>query len=182
VAASIVAAHALPAWERNLFELINRRNDLFAGVLWPPMQFGAAFAPPVVAIACYIFLHDRRIAIGVLIAGLAAWFTAPVLKHWVDRPRPAALIPDTIIHAGGTTHGLGYPSGHAAVAFAIATVIAPALRRSGRIVVYTVALVVAVARVYVGAHLPLDVIGGTALGILIGSLWNIAMPRRQPSS
>jgi undecaprenyl-diphosphatase len=140
------------------------------------MQFGAAFAPPVVAIACYVFLHDRRVAIGVLVAGLAAWYAAPLVKDWVDRPRPAALVPSTIIHAGGTTHGLGYLSGHAAVAFAIATVLAPALPRTGRIIVYAIAAVVGVARIYVGAHLPLDVIGGAALGILIGALWNIITP------
>ena len=181
VVTSIVAAHTLPAWERHLFELINHRNGVIAAVLWLPMQLGAAFAPPLIAIASYVLLHDRRVAIGVLVAGLAAWYTAPVVKEWVDRPRPAALIPGTIIHAGGTTHGLGYPSGHAAVAFAIATVLAPALPRTGRIIAYTLAAVVAVARIYVGAHLPLDVIGGAALGILIGSLWNIITPRRRPS-
>jgi undecaprenyl-diphosphatase len=179
VVTSIVAAHTLPAWERHLFEVINSRNGIIAAVLWLPMQFGAAFAPPLIAIACYVFLRDRRVAIGVLVTGLAAWYTAPIIKNWVDRPRPAALVPGTIIHAGGTAHGLGYPSGHAAVAFAIATVLGPALRRTGRIVVYTVAAVVAVARVYVGAHLPLDVIGGAALGIFIGSLWNIVTRRRR---
>ena len=181
VVTSSVAAHTLPAWERHLFDVINNRNGIIAAVLWLPMQVGAALAPPLIAIASYVVLRDGRVAIGVLVAGVVAWYVAPVVKDWVDRPRPAALIPATIIHAGGTTQGLGYPSGHAAVAFAIATVLAPALGRTGRIIVYTLAAVVAVARIYVGAHLPLDVIGGAALGILIGSVWNIITRRPRPS-
>jgi undecaprenyl-diphosphatase len=179
VASSIVAAHTLPAWERHLFEAVNRRNGILAAVLWPPMQLGAAFAPPVVAIVCSFVLNDRRVAIGVLVAGFAAWFTAPIVKNWVDRPRPAVLIPTTVIHAGAATRGLGFPSGHAAVAFAMATVVAPVLRPTGRVVAFAVAALVAFARVYVGAHLPLDVIGGAALGILLGSLWNIAIGARR---
>jgi undecaprenyl-diphosphatase len=36
--------------------------------------------------------------------------------------------------------------------------------------------VVAVARVYVAAHFPLDVIGGAALGMFLGGLINMAVP------
>ena len=37
------------------------------------------------------------------------------------------------------------------------------------------AATVAFARVHVGAHLPLDVVGGAALGVLLGSAWNSAV-------
>jgi undecaprenyl-diphosphatase len=35
------------------------------------------------------------------------------------------------------------------------------------------------ARMYVGAHLPLDVVGGSALGLAIGSAVNLAISRQQ---
>ena len=65
--------------------------------------------------------------------------------------------------------GLGYVSGHTAVAFALATVLAPSLPRSWRrSAVFAAASVVGFARIYSGAHLPLDVVGGAGLGLLCG--------------
>jgi glycosyltransferase 2 family protein len=49
------------------------------------------------------------------------------------------------------------------------------------VAVYGLAGVVGVARIHVGAHLPLDVLGGAALGSLMGWTWNLAVgvPVRQ---
>ena len=66
--------------------------------------------------------------------------------------------------------GVGYVSGHAAVAFALATVLAPSLPRAWRPVAFAVASAVALARLYSGAHLPLDAVGGAGLGVLSGTL------------
>ena len=44
----------------------------------------------------------------------------------------------------------------------------PWLGRRGRIVVAVLVTVVCLSRVYVGAHLPLDVVGGAALGLAVG--------------
>jgi undecaprenyl-diphosphatase len=65
------------------------------------------------------------------------------------------------------------------VAFASATVLAAYLPARWRSVPFAVATVTAVARVYVGAHLPLDVIGGAGLGLLCGALglWAFGEPR-----
>jgi undecaprenyl-diphosphatase len=38
------------------------------------------------------------------------------------------------------------------------------------------------ARMYVGAHLPLDVVGGSALGLAIGSVIRVVIPARQSRS
>ena len=66
--------------------------------------------------------------------------------------------------------GLGFPSGHAAVAFAIAAVLAPVLSRGWRIVLWVAVAVSGILRIYTGAHLPLDIIGGWGLGLACGSL------------
>jgi undecaprenyl-diphosphatase len=44
------------------------------------------------------------------------------------------------------------------------------LGRNGRIVVIGIALANGIARVYLGAHNPLDIVGGLALGVTIGTL------------
>jgi glycosyltransferase 2 family protein len=66
--------------------------------------------------------------------------------------------------------GLGYVSGHSAVAVSLATVASPFLGRRARRVAWTLAALVCVARIYVGSHLPFDVLGGAALGWAAGAL------------
>ena len=65
--------------------------------------------------------------------------------------------------------GLGFPSGHAAVAAAMMTAASPYLSPPARIAGWTVVCLVAAARMYVGAHLPLDAAGGLFLGWTAGN-------------
>jgi len=71
--------------------------------------------------------------------------------------------------------GLGYLSGHATMAFTLAAVLSPYLTRRWRVVAYGLAGAVALARVHLGAHFPLDVVAGAALGYGLGWLWNLAV-------
>jgi undecaprenyl-diphosphatase len=88
------------------------------------------------------------------------------VKGLVPRGRPDGLLADVIIR-GAEAHGRGFVSGHAAVLAALAAVAWPWLGRRGRITVSVLVVVVSLTRVYVGAHLPLDVVGGAALGLLV---------------
>ena len=96
-----------------------------------------------------------------------AWGAAKVVKNVIERGRPAELLSDVEVREAGI-HGQGYVSGHAAVAFAVATVSAGLLPRDRRWAPFALASVVALTRVYYGAHLPLDVIGGGGLGVVCG--------------
>ena len=88
-----------------------------------------------------------------------------LLRQWIGRDRPPLVYPDPRPLVG-VPHSGAFPSGHAATAFAAATVIAWADRRLA-VPAYVLAVLVAWSRVYVGVHWPLDVIGGAALGTLV---------------
>jgi undecaprenyl-diphosphatase len=83
---------------------------------------------------------------------------------------------------GSADNGLGYPSGHAAVAIALVSALPEPSHRSWKVAGALLALTVGVSRIYVGAHYPLDVIGGWALGAAIvsgcGRLESLGLPKR----
>ena len=94
------------------------------------------------------------------------------------RGRPSALLTHVTVR-GGLVTGNGYPSGHTAVAFALATVVAlwfGARSRCARLAL-AAAAVVGFARLYVGAHFPLDVVGGAALGTICGAIAALVLRR-----
>ena len=93
------------------------------------------------------------------------------LKPWIDRPRPPFAIPGATV-IGDVPETRSFPSGHAANAGAAAFVLTaalPALR--WRVLVWSAAVVVGVARVYLGVHYPLDAIAGALIGVLIA--WGV---------
>jgi undecaprenyl-diphosphatase len=102
------------------------------------------------------------------VAGLLTWPLTTALKSAVGRARPP--VADHAIHAAvRLPHGSSFPSGHAATAFAAATVVAllrPALRWPALVV----ASAVAFSRVYLGVHFLSDVLAGAALGVAVGLL------------
>ena len=157
----------VPAWEIALTRWFNGAPDWQAHALWPVMQLGALWGPFVVAAAIVGFRRDWLLA-GVTVAtGTVTWFTAKGIKTMVERGRPRAYIADIVVREGKGT-GLGFPSGHAAVAAATAVLALAALPRRARPIAVLLAFLVGIARIVYGVHLPADVIGGWAFGTLMG--------------
>ncbi len=96
------------------------------------------------------------------------------MKPVTGRPRPAELVPGTRIR-GQEAAGLGYPSGHAGVAVALAVAALPQLPQRARRTVAVIAPIVGLTRMYVGAHLPLDVVSGAAMGLSIDAAVELAL-------
>ena len=162
-------------WEVALFRAVNDLTTWWGWVIWLIGLAGLALlAFPVAAVALFLLARHWRPPVALLGGGLIlAALGARVLKDVFGRPRPGELLADINFGYRIPMEGLGYPSGHTAVAFAIAAVLSPYLPRWARWSLYGLAVLVGFSRVYMGAHLPLDVLGGAALGLLVGSAVNL---------
>ena len=83
------------------------------------------------------------LAANLAITGIGVWLAARWIKDQVGRGRPVDLL-DNVHLRGHHDSGLGFVSGHAAVAVAIATLIVPYLPRRVRWVALVVAALVCV--------------------------------------
>lgn len=164
--AGLARARRVGRVESAVFGWVNRASDVMRGPAWIVMQAGSLGAVVVTARAARRQPHSWSAP--VLVTGFAAWTWAKLVKPIVGRGRPSALL-DGVHVRGAAQSGLGYPSGHAAVATALALASTPA---GGwrRWISLAVAGGAGTARVYVGAHLPLDVVGGVAGGVVLGSM------------
>jgi undecaprenyl-diphosphatase len=125
-----------------------------------------------VALALLTALLLRR---GVLAAVELAFLTALVtsaadaasfgLKDLVHRPRPFVSHPQ--IQPLYVVHSSSFPAGHAATAFAGATLLSYVAPRLTPLFA-TLAVAIGFSRVYVGDHYPSDVLAGAVLGAGVG--------------
>jgi membrane-associated phospholipid phosphatase len=166
VGTGLLAADQTPyAAERWIGQRVYDLPDGIVDVLEVIQQCGSRVAIVVVA-AGLVIAGRYRAAGAAALAGVAAWLVASGLKAWVERPRPTLAtlgrVPREVPDA------FAWPSSHAAIAFALAVVVLAtfASGRLGRGVVVGAAALTGLARIAVGAHWALDVLGGAVLGVL----------------
>lgn len=173
VAAMAFGTVALGAHEARRGEVRDAEARWFAGLngvserwlvpAWTVMQVGSLAGTLAIGAAIGAAGHPRlgrRLAT----VGALSWVGSKVVKPFAGRGRPASVVEVARV-LGREQAGLGYPSGHAAVAVAMATAADAHLPPSWRGPLWSTAAVVAASRVYVGAHMPLDVAGGALLGL-----------------
>jgi membrane-associated phospholipid phosphatase len=174
-AASMVRARALrvPPAEERFFRLFNDGPDAVYLPVWAVMQAGSLAAVFVVT-AVLKQTDERPRTIVTFVAGFLVWAGVKRAKRFVGRGRPGAHLDD--VHVRGQPQvGLGYPSGHAAVSVTLALLATEGAGVGLQIAAIGVALFTGGARMYVGAHLPLDVAGGFAVGIVVAQIGSVVV-------
>ena len=154
--------------ETEIFRWFNGLPEGIYGPVWVVMQLGNVLAVPLAAVVALV-MRRWWLSAAIMVSGLATWVVAKVIKEIVERGRPAELLADVVLR-GAPASGHGYISGHAAVVAAIATVVTPCLGPAWRAVLWALVAIACLARIYVGAHLVLDAVGGAAVGVGLGTL------------
>jgi undecaprenyl-diphosphatase len=102
----------------------------------------------------------------VAVATFAADAVSFGVKDLFQRARPFEA--HSQIHPLSAVHSSSFPAGHAATAFAGAVVLAYAVPRLAA-PLFLIAALIGFSRVYVGVHYPTDVLGGAAIGVVVGA-------------
>lgn len=157
------------------FRVVNDLPDAAHPAVWPVMQFGSLAAVPVSG-GIALLAGRRALAVRLVVAGTAAWAAAKVVKRVRVRGRPARLLTGVNVRGTEVTGG-GFVSGHAAVATALAAAAAPSVGASLGRTLWLLVPLVGASRVYVGAHLLLDTLGGASVGLTVEAVTGAVLAR-----
>jgi membrane-associated phospholipid phosphatase len=138
-------------------------------LMWIGTQLGN-FGFALLITIVLILYKQRHVALVLVLGELTMWLAVEGVKAFTERGRPFTRLDVTRV-VGWRPSGLSFPSGHTAQAFFLATLLSRHFQMgvpqtSG---LYTAAILVAITRIYVGAHYPRDVVGGA----LVGSVWGV---------
>ena len=117
--------------------------------------------------------------------GLPLAFTlAAIFKTIIALPRPFVVMGDAVYRAHSAPESqYTMPSGHSVYVGVLAAALWPSLGWAGRVSMLVFAAAVGWSRIVLGAHFPIDVIAGLALGwacVAVAGSWAQRMARNAP--
>lgn len=166
--------------ERAVFRAINELPGWLERTMWAMQLLGVIVTTLIAAVVVLAFRLWRPALALAALAPIKLILERQVVKKLLERQRPGQNEPGAILRDVPPA-GLSFPSGHAIIAIGIATILWPYLSRGGRVAAVVLSVAVCVARVYLGAHNPLDVVAGAGLGLAAGGVLTLLVgvrPRR----
>lgn len=158
--------------EEAIFNVIYRLPSLLTPPFIAITMLGSIVTALLIALV-FVFLKRFDIALRIAAAALLARLLVELLKNWVERGRPETFFPE--VSQRITANGFGFPSGHAAVSAAAGLTLALYAPRQYRRWIIWGFVLVGCSRIFLGVHLPLDIIGGWAVGLFSYSLTSLAL-------
>lgn len=145
-------------------------------VMWLVTQIGGGWVALLLA-AGLLAIRQANLALEIVLGTLSLALLVEALKEVTNRARPYLIHAEARV-IGWRAPGRSFPSGHTAQAFFLMTLLSfqwqvPLVLK---IALYFVAAAVGLTRMYVGAHFPRDVVGGTILGIAWGTFMVLIDP------
>jgi membrane-associated phospholipid phosphatase len=172
ICALIASDGTVGATERSVFRGINDLPGWLYPFLWPFQQFGNLLVALVIGVVIALVLRNWWVAVAVLAAVVLKLAGETLVKELVQRSRPGTTIGDVTMRGDVSAHGLSFVSGHAVMVTAVAGLLTPMLPRRWKWVPWAVVVLNGVTRIYVGAHNPLDILGGIGVGLVIAGVLN----------
>lgn len=164
---TLVFVSSLSGWEQRAFEFINQASL----PAWVTSQLAKPISNAVwgmvflVAILLVVPKY-RLLAWQYAVAAGSTYAVVFALEHLVDRARPVALESYEVV-VRASQGGPGFPSGHVAVLTALSLTVWPFLSWPWRVLVLIFIAAEAWARIFLGLHAPLDIVGGLAIAVTV---------------
>ncbi|MBQ0070669.1 MAG: phosphatase PAP2 family protein [Spirochaetales bacterium] len=150
-----------------LMEVFQHMGSSFLDVIGTAVTL---FGEPYIAIPILIYLYwciDKKKGAILATVVLTANYAMNVAKLLVRAPRPFQFAPEKIANKrASTATGFAFPSGHTTSASSLFGTLSRFVGKTwGKVLLLLIPVLVGLSRLYLGAHWPLDVIVGLALGL-----------------
>lgn len=175
VGAYLANDNRVGGWEYSLFIAINGWAEGWYRLFTIVTFFGSTFMA-VLSVGTLYLLGAYRMALRLAFTIFGVYGVTFLAKYGIHRSRPAEIFSEA--HERFAEVGMGYPSLHTAIVTATLLTLLPYLPKTTRwfIIVIVISLI-GLSRIYLGVHLPLDILGGAAIGIAVVAFMHL-MPKR----
>ena len=182
---------AILALDRQLLLAVNRAHSAALDAVMVFASNRLVWFPAYAVLIIWLIYHFRQrtlllLPLVIAAVGLADSITSRLFKPFFGRPRPChdAVLGHLLRLPDGCGGQFGFLSSHAANSMALAIFLALVLPRGRfralKLGAFAWFLLLSYSRMYLGAHYPTDVLGGAAVGALMGWLAATAYRRWAP--